>query len=341
MNEKKVARICWNTNNWQRPSGSAGKVAASGAYEAKTGYGHEEWLFDISKLVNGYHYAYIQAIGQHREKYADCTYDISFYTINSKTKDRWWLGEIIDVQVVSEEEAKKVYNSYRKNGWLREMHAQLDLVGASVKDFKSIEPEGFCCIKFEPKNMNILEEPLQFSSSDPAIRSDYYNLKNKVSSPALFETKKFVFSPGGKNKKTSTKAEYRNQNREIDLVHNQMQLEIYNVFMKQYGESNVASEHDTGCGTKIDIVVRDKESCTFYELKTANTAKQSIREALTQLLEYAYYPDGERAKKLVIISPAELTKDARLYLKNIRSLFKIPVFYQSYDLKNKNLGIEE
>ena len=79
MNEEKVARICWNTNNWQFPSGKAGKVSSdkSAAYETKTGYGHEEWLFDISKLINGYHYGHLQAIGQHRDKYQGEKFDIS------------------------------------------------------------------------------------------------------------------------------------------------------------------------------------------------------------------------------------------------------------------------
>jgi hypothetical protein len=343
MNEEKVARICWNTNNWQFPSGRAGKVAnaKTNAYEAKTGYGHEEWLFNINKLVNGFHYAYIQAIGQHRNKYESEIFDIAFYTIESTKKQRWWLGDILNVQVVSEEESKAVYAQYKKNGWLTEMYAQLESVGADLNEFKGIEPEVFFCVKFKPGNMNLLEEPRPFDQSDPAVRSDYYNLKNKVGNPAGLETQGFVFSPGGRGKKSKTTATYRGQTKDIDLIHNQIQEQMFAQLNKTHGEGNVACEHATGHGTQIDLVVNSGSGLTFYELKTANTAKQCIREALSQLLEYSLYPSEERASKLVVIAPAELTHDSSLYLEKLRSRFSIPIFYQWYDLETKILGREQ
>lgn len=343
MNEEKVARICWNTNNWQFPSGRAGKVAStsSTAYEAKTGYGHEEWLFDISKLVNGFHYAYIQAIGQHRDKYEGKTFDIAFYTINNTTKERWWLGDILDIQVVSRAESRVAYTAYKKNGWLREMYAQLKSVGADVNEFKNTEPEGFCCVKFKPGNMEILEEPRRFDQGDPAVKSDYYNLKNKIGNPMGLDAQEFMFIPGTTSKKAKSTATYRSQTKEIDLVHNQIQEQIFAQLKKEHGKDNVACELNTGNGTKIDLVVRSGASCTFYELKTANTAKQCIREALSQLLEYSFYPSEERASKLVVVAPVELSKDSSRYLAKLRSKFSIPVFYQRYDLETKKLGVEQ
>lgn len=343
MNKEKVARICWNTNRWQYPSGIAGKVTAanSDAYESKTGFGHEEWLLDISKLVGGFHYAYIQAIGQRRESYEGEIFDISFYTINSATKERWWLGEVLNVQVVSGDESKAVYSAYKKNGWLREMCAQLESVGADLNEFKSIRPEGFCCVKFKPKDIKILEEPRRFEKDDPAVRSDYYNLKKKIGNPVYLDAKGFVFRPGAVDKNGKATATYRSQTKEIDLVHNQIQKQIFAQLTKEHGKENVACELDTGHGTKIDLVVQSSSKYTFYELKTANTAKQCIREALSQLLEYSFYPSEERAAKLVVVAPAELTRESSLYLAKLRSKFSIPIFYQKYDLETKMLGSEQ
>jgi len=67
--EIKIARICWNTDRWIKPSGPLGKSKNHDSYEFNYGFGHEEWLLDTTKLINGYHYGYLQAIGQHREKY--------------------------------------------------------------------------------------------------------------------------------------------------------------------------------------------------------------------------------------------------------------------------------
>ncbi len=62
-NDGKIARICWNSEGWQRPSGLDGKSSNPEAYEAQNGYGHEEWLLDTSKLIDGYHYAYVRRFG--------------------------------------------------------------------------------------------------------------------------------------------------------------------------------------------------------------------------------------------------------------------------------------
>lgn len=341
MVEDKVARICWNTKYWQKPSGMDGKVTNinSGAYEAKTGYGHEEWLLDTNKLIDGYHFAYIQAIGQHRSKYLGNTYNISLYSINSKTKERWWLGEIRNVEVIEEKESEKAYKKYKKRHWLKEMYAQLEDVGADVEEFKSILPENFSCIKFKPKDLKILDEPRKFSFNDPAIKSDYYNLKNKVEVPIL-ENQEFKFESGHNDGKTNTTSSYKSLKKNIDLFHNHIQTAVYTNLVEKYGINNVGTEQKTGLGTKIDIVVRDKNSYIFYEIKTTNVIKLCIREALPQLMEYAYYPNVNRANKLIIISPNEVTNEAKLYLKQLRDKFSIPIYYQEFIVNKDQLNHE-
>lgn len=343
MNEEKIARICWNSNNWQSPSGKKGKVASrsSGAYEKENGYGHEEWLFDMTKLVDGFHYAFIQAIGQHRAKYEGQKFNISFYTINSAKKERWWLGEIHDIQVISETESKLVYSAYKKNGWLKEMYAQLLAVGANLEEFKRTDPANFACVKFRPRDCSLLEEPRCFLSTDPAVKSDYYNLKNKVGNPQGIESGKFQFTPGSTIKKGATTASYSSREKDVDLVHNQIQASMIVQLRKEYGKDNVSGELGTGYGTKVDVAVRSGEVLIFFELKTANTSKQCIREALSQLLEYAYFPCEARASKLVIVGPVDLSDDSRKYLTVIREKFSIPVYYRKFDIEKKNLGADE
>jgi hypothetical protein len=52
-NETRIARICWNTNGWIKPSGKKGK-SKSHSHEYIYGFGHEEWNFDTEKIINGY-----------------------------------------------------------------------------------------------------------------------------------------------------------------------------------------------------------------------------------------------------------------------------------------------
>jgi hypothetical protein len=57
-----------------------------------------------------------------------------------------------------------------------------------------------------------------------------------------------------------------------------------------------------------------------------------IRQAIPQLLEYSYFPDKNEAKLLVIISENKMTKHTTAYIKNLRTRFKFPIYYQQIDL---------
>jgi hypothetical protein len=61
------------------------------------------------------------------------------------------------------------------------------------------------------------------------------------------------------------------------------------------GAENVADQHASGLGTKIDVVLRrSAKEFWYYEIKTALSPRACIREALGQVMEYAYWP-GKRS----------------------------------------------
>ncbi len=339
MNEDRIARICWNTNGWRKPSGMAGKSKNKKAYEYRFGYGHEEWLLDTTKNYKGYHYAYLQPIGLHREKYKGQTFNISLYSINEETKRRWWLGSVQNVIVTTKKESKKAYIAYKKNGWLTEMEKQLRSVGGKVQAFSKIKPEDFFVIRFSSRSLKLLDTPLEFSQHDPAVKATYYVLLSKKKTPKLLLSKKqFIFSYGHTKKKGTTESSYEAHSSNIDLVQNRMQTRIYQQLAKKYGKHNVGTELDAGYGALLDVVVRESSSnFTFYEIKTSYSVRLCIREALAQLLEYAYYPNRNNATKIIIVSPNAVTKEAQSYLKHLRHRFRIPVYYQRYDSEQEAL----
>jgi hypothetical protein len=51
--ERYIARVCWNTRNWVRPSGDAPLVEHADTYASTNGFGHEEWLFNFAWLLDG------------------------------------------------------------------------------------------------------------------------------------------------------------------------------------------------------------------------------------------------------------------------------------------------
>lgn len=146
--------------------------------------------------------------------------------------------------------------------------------------------------------------------------------------PEIKKVKGLVFLPGHTAKKKSAKVTKRKKYLDIDLRHNLIQDKLYRQLVKKYGKGAVGTEQMTVGGNKIDMVVKLKDKLIYYEIKTASTAKISIRESLSQLLEYSYWPGGREASKLIIASEASLDNKAKQYLKSLRQKFSIPIYYK-------------
>jgi len=117
------------------------------------------------------------------------------------------------------------------------------------------------------------------------------------------------------------------------LLHNDIQTKLYKRLCKQFGPECVGTEVPTGDGTSIDVVVKTATFCYFYEIKTDASVKGCIRQAVPQLLEYAYWRcDASRAQRLFVASPAAITSEAEKYLEFLRKTFKLPFYYEQTEL---------
>lgn len=105
------------------------------------------------------------------------------------------------------------------------------------------------------------------------------------------------------------------------------------MLVEKYGKDYVGTEVDTGDGTAIDVVVKTDKFCWFYEIKTASSVKACIRQAIPQLLEYAFWRGAsDRADRLIIVSQHVVTKEAEIYLKFLREKFHLEIHYEQHKL---------
>lgn len=156
---------------------------------------------------------------------------------------------------------------------------------------------------------------------------EYVEDESKVK-PEIEEVEGLRFSPGCTTKKKETKVTKKEKTFDIELRHNLIQEKLFALLVRQYGKESVGTECLTVGGKRIDIVVKLSDEIIYYEIKTALTAKISIRESLSQLIEYSYWPGGSEANKLVIISEASLDSEAKQYLKTIRTKLSLPIYYE-------------
>ena len=131
-----------------------------------------------------------------------------------------------------------------------------------------------------------------------------------------------------KAKRLTFKKKYTSveRNTDLDIRHSLIQEKLQKKLENTYGESNVSVEN--ACyGKKIDLVVRVGNKFRFYEIKTASSAKASIREAIGQLMEYAYWPGTTNAHRIVVVGEHELDVKARDYLTFLNKTFQLPIKY--------------
>lgn len=141
-----------------------------------------------------------------------------------------------------------------------------------------------------------------------------------------FLPKNFVFKK--KDYKLPQKRTGNIISREINIKvrHSLIQKKLYESLVSIYGEDNVAVEQYYGLN-RIDVVVKNDEELYFYEVKTANSARDCIREAFGQLMDYAFFPNIENAKKIYIVGESPYDSMCKKYIDFLKEKFYLPIDY--------------
>jgi len=152
------------------------------------------------------------------------------------------------------------------------------------------------------------------SGKSTALRND-----KKKQKGFTFLSKKTNFSKG--TQYTSIQKQIN-----VDARHSELQEALVKSLSKKYGKENVGSEIIIN-GQRIDVVLKQKNAYSFYEIKTANSAKQCVREALGQIFEYAYFDCQKYAEKIIVAGEHNLDNDTKKYLDFLNKEFEIPIEY--------------
>lgn len=346
--ETRICRICWNTNGWVKPSGRIGKSKSSAkSHEKDFGFGHEEWLFDMDKIYNGYHYGFLEPVRKFQTKYALKTFNFLLYTVNGRTLQRYWIGNLKEVEVLSKELAEKAIEYYRKNGWLQEMRNDLERVGLDGNRMtnKYLSELDIINIRFRPEEIaNIFEQPILVDSSDKRITANRYVLLNvEKGQEKLFDTKEikvYSFESGndGENKnKANVSKSFTQKAVEHEARHNKMSDSFLAYLKNTYGFENVKRECRAYENSRIDIVRKSNVGDVFYEIKTYNFLETSMRVAIGQLFEYCFYPETKNAAKLYLVSHISPDENFIKYLNQLNKFIKISLGYIQFDVEKNEI----
>jgi hypothetical protein len=81
----------------------------------------------------------------------------------------------------------------------------------------------------------------------------------------------------------------------------------------------------------VDLKYIESGKTTFIEIKMEKTVKNCVRLALGQLLEYAHYPDFNKANSLLVVGDATPNESDKIYLQYLRDTYTIPIYYSQWD----------
>ena len=327
---EKIARICWNTYGWKRPSGSEGKSQMDNTYEKSVGFGHEEWLLDDTKILpDGYHYGFLQPMNVASGKHVGAIYDIHLFAITPR-KQRVYVGCLHNAVGVSQDESKKVFAYYKKHSWIKEMKEDVVYAGGTVKD---ITPEWMFNVKFK-----FSEAEINYSNP-PILKSD--SLSSRYTLMDKKEEFEFELDEENNIQVLDTSDIYRITNGGeiiIDPVHKKIQNAIAQLLKDNYVHLYLEDKSISAQGQRVDMkgLLKDTEDWHYFEIKTYS-AKRSIREALGQILEYVHYPTTTRAAKMFIVGPEKPDDKDRKYMELLRNRYGIPVWFRWYSFEENKL----
>ncbi len=338
--EKRISRITWNTNGWVRPSGKEGK-SKNKSFEFDHGFGHEEWLFDGDKIIDGYKYGFLEPVHKHRSKYEGLTFDLLLYTRDSETNECYWVTTLNNVEIIKANEADWVLSYYREKDWYQQMKRDLrnlNLDYAQLDSWVNEGAENLFNIKFKSSQLQHIPSDMIRVENKSEIPSDRYTLLNTTitTETKIENTRNVAFSfedSGNQNLELPTHSSHTRKSREIELElkHNLLQKKFLSYLQKEYGKSVVKRECTAYGGTRIDITRKTATGYVFYEIKTYNNLKSSIREAIGQLFEYCLFPNVVEAEKIVLVSDVTPTTQIEQYLNHVKKFISIPFSYICFD----------
>ncbi|MEZ5277083.1 MAG: hypothetical protein R3F07_11935 [Opitutaceae bacterium] len=331
----KLTRISFNPTGWRSPTGEARKYEARGTFNNRVGYGHEDWLFRSEWVIDGWRYSFIQGVNKSHTNLvrAGESFDLTLFTIQPDRMRRF-VATISDIECLDKSQAADALAEFKKRGWYQTMCNEVEEIGGDISGLTNAPgPEHILNIRYQQRNISEFPKGTFAKEGDRVLKLQRYQLfgfretKARNDIPTLAGRFGSLDLPDAR---TTT----REAVPAIDVTpeHARMQAQLMKELQAEFPNSAVIREEDF-----VDVSVRKDQELLLFEIKTALQPRKVIREALGQILEYAYYPGHEYQGpvKLVIVGRNELKLRDREYLRKLQNEFRIPLDYRVVGLTSR------
>jgi hypothetical protein len=274
----------------------------------------------------------LQPIGKYQEAYEGTSFDVLVYAV-TPIKERVGIAIIKNLFVPLAKERENAIRVMQKRGWIKEMSADLGNVGIPTAKLGQLAIN----VRFFPSDVVFFDSPIAVPRSHKLYRINRYqpidwddDFPNNIRKSMVTRSQR-----GGKPRSEHERKRAAIDGIEYSPQHVRLQNKLYDYLCALHGEDAISYEESF-----VDLKLEEPDGTTYFEIKIAPTAKSCIRQAMGQLIEYAMYPDQQRAKKLVVVGDGEATSDDLGYLSHLRKKFGLPIYYQRWEAQSKTLGGE-
>ena len=278
-------------------------------------------------MLDGWRYGFIQGLNKAEHLYLQRPLDLTLYTIEAD-KRRRYVANLYAAEVLSGEQAEDARNLFRANGWLDIMRKEVEAIGGNVA--------GLGDPKAAPHILNVryrIENFDPFAAGSYAAKDDTW-LNNRhryklydVRTDDEERIETALRGRSGTKVVPETRLIFRRGSRpvEYDPLHRKMQARLFADLQERFGAERVVLERDF-----VDVRVQTEKEIILYEIKTDLEPRSVIRQALGQILEYAYYPPRsyELPVRLVIVGRMPLGTADEEYLACLKEKCELQVEYE-------------
>ena len=322
----RLARIAYNSSGWKHPTGEAGAQESGETYNAQNKFGHEDWLFRDEWVLDGWRYAFIQGLNKGRKSYLGQSLNVTLYTIQPD-KRRRLVATIYGLETLSDKQADDALEIFRDKGWLKTMQDEVRAISGTAEALGAPKwAHQVLNVRF--RRDDVEPHPAEtFLADDEWLQKRQLYILYKLEGADRTRIEQTRFGRDGTQDAPSTSPLFRRGTKPISCTpeHARMQTKLLAELQAEYGKEHVWLETDY-----VDVRVETDKELIFFELKSDLHPRAVIRQALGQLLEYAYHPirEGRRPDRLVIVGRTALGVEDTAYLNRLCMDFTLPLTYR-------------
>jgi hypothetical protein len=334
-NYARLCRITHNEEQWHKPSEHEWREKYQGnsekAFENQYGFGGEEWLFNPVFLFDGYQYGVIRGL-EDLPKRITLVPQVYLYSLDQVSKKRYFVGTIKNVEIFQSDSkdyitAQKLWNAYKK-----QMTADIFEASGDPEGLKLIRPS----IRFLPEDVTFLNPILEVEAFKQKKYNRFIPKKVTASIKELLEEllpEDRLNIKAGKAK-TSEKHTRSTQKTEttIERLHSDITDTLYDYLNKYEDKHKTLSVELTRFGSNIadGVLEYSNGSISIFEAKTSGNLRRNLREAIGQLMDYAFWYNSPPIKSLVIISPIQLSGNSLEAFYRLKKSISVSIEYWQY-----------